>query len=54
MMISTVWICMPHAKIIMQMLKPDTHREVVDDVTAEDAKKVKSAEGDVINQTPKP
>ena len=54
MMILPVGICMPHAKVMMQMLQTENDREVVDEVKDEDSRKVKSADADLMSQIPKP
>ena len=54
MMMLPVWICMPHAKIMVQILQPENDRQLVVDDAAENSRKAKSAEADVISQTLEP
>ena len=49
-----VWICMPHATAMVQILQSENDREAVVDVKLDDAQKVKSTEADVMSQIPKP
>ena len=48
-----VWICMPHAKVMMQIRQPANDVEEDDVANDEDSRKVKSTLPDVIEQIPK-
>ena len=54
MMICPVWICMPHARVMIQLRQPTTDLEHDDVANGDDSRKVKSALADVTSQIPKP
>ena len=54
MIICPVWICMPHAMVIMQIRQPTNDLDEVDVAKDDDSRKVKPALADVISQIPKP
>ena len=52
MIICPVWICIPHANVIMQILQPSNDLEERDVARDEDSQKVKSAVADVTSHMP--
>ena len=54
MIICPVWICIPQARVMMQIRQPTNDLDEVDVAKDEDSRKVKSAFADVISQIPKP
>ena len=46
-MILPVWICMPHAKVMIQLLQHEDDREVVDDAKVDDSREAKPAKADM-------
>ena len=54
MIICPVWICMPHARVMMQIWQPANDLDEVDVAKDDDSRKVKSALADVLSQIPKP
>ena len=54
MIICPVWICIPQARVMMQIWQPSNDLEEDDVANDDDSRKVKSALADVMSQIPKP
>ena len=54
MIICPVWICMPHARVMMRKWQPTIDLDEVDVAKDDDSRKLKSALADVMSQIPKP